>query len=92
MSAEDSVEEPLAGRMTFGLRSRTPICGAGAHAGITSLWVAYEANLGTLFRTCDAVGACMAASDTEHYRRALEKGDTLTQRPHIHWLRRSKTD
>lgn len=24
------------------------------------LWVAYDANLGTLLRTCDAVGACLA--------------------------------
>lgn len=56
------------------------------------LWVAYEANLGTLLRTCDAVGACMAVSDSERYRRALGKGDTLAQRPHIHWLRRSKTE
>ena len=62
------------------------------HLIVAPLWVAYEANLGTLLRTCDAVGACMAVSDTEHYRRALEKGDTLAQRPHIHWLRRSKTD
>jgi hypothetical protein len=27
---------------------------------VAPLWVAYEANLGTLLRTCDAVGACMA--------------------------------
>jgi len=55
------------------------------------LWVAYEANLGTLLRTCDAVGACMAVPDTAHYRRALGRGDTLVRRPHIHWIDRSKT-
>ena len=55
------------------------------------LWVAYGANLGTLLRTCDAVGACMAIPETDHYREALKKGDTLTQRPCIHWVERSST-
>ena len=41
------------------------------------LWVAFQANLGTLLRTCDAVGACIAVPDTPHYREALAKGDTL---------------
>ena len=50
------------------------------------LWVAYGANLGTLLRTCDAVGACMAVPETDHYHQALKKGDTLPQRPCIHWV------
>ena len=54
------------------------------------LWVAYEANLGTLLRTCDAVGACLAVPNTAHYRGALARGDTLARRPHIHWLDRTK--
>ena len=54
------------------------------------LWVAYQANLGTLLRTCDAVGACMAVPDTPHYRQALAVGDTLRRRPHIHWVGCSK--
>lgn len=50
------------------------------------LWVAYEANLGTLLRTCDAVGACMAVPGTKHYKAALQKGDTLRRRRScIHW-------
>jgi tRNA (guanosine-2'-O-)-methyltransferase len=49
-----------------------------------------EANLGTLLRTCDAVGACMAVPGTAHYRRALDRGDTLPRRPHVHWVRQSK--
>jgi tRNA (guanosine-2'-O-)-methyltransferase len=57
---------------------------------VAPLWVAYEANLGTLLRTCDAVGACMAVPGTEHYRQALDRGDTLHRRPHVHWVRRSK--
>jgi len=48
--------------------------------------VAYGANLGTLLRTCDAVGACMAVPDTDHYHQALKKGDTLAHRPCIHWV------
>jgi tRNA G18 (ribose-2'-O)-methylase SpoU len=26
---------------------------------VAPLWVAFQANLGTLLRTCDAVGACI---------------------------------
>ena len=56
------------------------------------LWVAFQENLGTLMRTCDAVGACIAVPDTPHYRRALAKGDTLgpRRRPHIHWVKGRK--
>lgn len=55
------------------------------------LWVAYTANLGTLLRTCDAVGACMAVPASPYYRNALDQGDTLgaRQRPHLHWARPS---
>jgi tRNA (guanosine-2'-O-)-methyltransferase len=54
--------------------------------------VAYQANLGTLLRTCDAVGACMAVPDSDHYREALDVGDTLRgrRRPCIHWVRRGR--
>ncbi|WP_454729188.1 TrmH family RNA methyltransferase [Cellulosimicrobium protaetiae] len=55
------------------------------------LWVAYDANLGTLLRTCDAVGACLAVPSTPHYRRALAVGDTLKgRRPCLHWVAPSK--
>lgn len=64
--------------------------GCWDHLIAAPLWVAYGANLGTLLRTCDAVGACMAVPDTGHYRDALARGDTLVRRPHIHWLGRSK--
>jgi tRNA (guanosine-2'-O-)-methyltransferase len=57
---------------------------------VAPLWVSYGANLGTLLRTCDAVGACMAVPNSESYRGALDRGDTLPSRPHIHWLGRSK--
>ena len=52
--------------------------------------MAYEANLGTLLRTCDAVGACLAVPATPHYRQALGRGDTLPRRSCIHWISTSK--
>jgi tRNA (guanosine-2'-O-)-methyltransferase len=64
--------------------------GCWDHLIVAPLWVAYEANLGTLLRTCDAVGACMAVPASPHYRAALARGDTLPRRPHVHWLHRSK--
>ena len=58
---------------------------------IAPLWVAYDANLGTLSRTCDAVGACLAVPNTAHYRDCLAIGDTLKRRrPCIHWVTHSK--
>ncbi len=64
--------------------------GCWNHLIVAPLWVAFEANLGTLLRTCDAVGDCMAVPKTPHYRRALDKGDTLPKRPHMHWVRPGK--
>ena len=32
----------------------------------------------------------MAVPATPHYRNALDKGDTLPRRPHLHWVRSSK--
>lgn len=58
------------------------------HLIVAPLWVAYEANLGTLLRTCDAVGACIAVPPSPHYRQALRRGDTLTRRPCTHWTNR----
>lgn len=54
--------------------------------------MAFQANLGTLLRTCDAVGACIAVPDTQHYHDALRQGDTLgpRRRPCIHWVRTNK--
>jgi len=34
------------------------------HLIAAPLWVAHQANLGTLLRTCDAVGACLAVPGT----------------------------
>jgi len=65
--------------------------GCWGHLVVAPLWVAYDANLGTLLRTCDAVGACLAVPRTQHYRAALSKGDTLRRRrPCLHWVAPSK--
>jgi tRNA G18 (ribose-2'-O)-methylase SpoU len=71
---------------------RTRGHGCWGHLVIAPLWVAYEANLGTLLRTCDAVGACIAVPDTPHYRHALTIGDSrrLVQRCCIHWIHSGK--
>ena len=66
-------------------RRRAPIPCTN-HLIVAPLWVAFEANLGTLLRSCDAVGACMAVPESEHYRRALKIGDTLSARPCLHWV------
>src|SRR3954452_10091983 len=61
------------------------------HLIVAPLWVAYDANLGTLLRTCDAIGACLAVPRTPHYRDALRVGDTLQgRRPCIHWVAPTK--
>lgn len=61
------------------------------HLIVAPLWVAYGANLGTLLRTCDAIGACLAVPRTPHYKQALQIGDTLRgRRPCIHWAEPSK--
>ena len=59
------------------------------HLLVAPLWVSYQANLGTLLRTVDAVGACIAVPDTPHYRQCLEVGDTLQpgRWPCVHWVR-----
>lgn len=64
--------------------------GCWDHLIVAPLWVAYRANLGTLLRTCDAVGACMAVPRTPHYRTALAHGNTLPGRSCVHWVAPSK--
>ena len=58
------------------------------HLVVAPLWVAYQANLGTLLRTCDATGACLAVPATDHYRHALGVGDSrrVARRCCIHWI------
>ncbi len=43
-------------------------------------------NLGTLLRTCDATGACLAVPRLPWVPEALEKGNTLRKQPCVHWI------
>jgi tRNA G18 (ribose-2'-O)-methylase SpoU len=43
-------------------------------------------NLGTLLRTCDAVGACMAVPRLPWVPEALSKGNTLRKGSCVHWV------
>ncbi len=46
----------------------------------------HGANLGTLLRTCDAVGACMAVPRLPWVPEALARGNTLRRRSCVHWV------
>jgi tRNA (guanosine-2'-O-)-methyltransferase len=54
------------------------------HLIVAPLWAAYGENLGTLLRTCDAVGACMAVRRGKSSSAAMERGNTLRVQPCIH--------
>lgn len=46
----------------------------------------YGVNLGTLLRTCDAAGACMAVPRLPWVPDALAKGNTLRAGACVHWV------
>jgi tRNA G18 (ribose-2'-O)-methylase SpoU len=48
----------------------------------------HGANLGTLLRTCDAVGACLAVPRLPWVPDALARGNTLRRRSCVHWTGR----
>lgn len=53
---------------------------------IAPLWPLHGVNLGTLLRTCDAVGACLAVPRFPWVPEALAKGNTLRHRSCVHWV------
>jgi tRNA (guanosine-2'-O-)-methyltransferase len=55
------------------------------------LWPMHGANLGTLLRTCDAVGACLAVPRLPWVPEALARGNTLRRRACVHWISRDVT-
>ena len=55
------------------------------HLIAAPLWPMHDANLGTLLRTCDAVGACLAVPRLPWVPGALARGNTLRQPPCVHW-------
>ncbi|HLK76810.1 MAG TPA: TrmH family RNA methyltransferase [Streptosporangiaceae bacterium] len=58
------------------------------HLIAAPLWPMHEANLGTLLRTCDAVGACLAVPRLPWVPEALARGNTLSRPACVHWTGR----
>jgi tRNA (guanosine-2'-O-)-methyltransferase len=58
------------------------------HLIAAPLWPKYGVNLGTLLRTCDAVGACLAVPRYPWVPEALDQGNTLRQPSCVHWVKR----
>ena len=67
------------------------------HLLAAPLWPKYEANLGTLLRTCDAVGACLVVPRRRWIDEAISRGNTLRVQSCVHrvgdpvdWLGRQR--
>ena len=58
------------------------------HLIAAPLWPLHGANLGTLLRTCDAVGACLAVPRLPWVPEALDRGNTLRRPACVHWTGR----
>jgi len=54
------------------------------HLLIAPLWPMHNVNLGTLLRTCDAVGVCLAVPKLPWVPEALARGNTLRRRTCVH--------
>jgi tRNA (guanosine-2'-O-)-methyltransferase len=54
------------------------------HLIAAPLWPLHGANLGTLLRTCDAVGACLAVPPFDWVDKAVARGNTLRQPACVH--------
>jgi tRNA (guanosine-2'-O-)-methyltransferase len=55
------------------------------HLIAAPLWPLHGANLGTLLRTCDAVGACLAVPRLPWVPEALARGNTLRHQTCVHY-------
>ncbi|GAB4588901.1 TrmH family RNA methyltransferase [Nocardia sp. IFM 10818] len=68
-------------------RDRRPRAhGCWNHLIAAPLWPKHGVNLGTLLRTCDATGACLAVPRLPWVPEALDRGNTLRQRSCVHWI------
>jgi tRNA (guanosine-2'-O-)-methyltransferase len=65
-------------------RSRGHTC--WGHVIAAPLWPLHGVNLGTLLRTCDAVGACLAVPRLSWVPEALNRGNTLRHPTCVHWV------
>lgn len=66
-------------------RRRTRAHSCWDHLLIATLWPKYGVNLGTLLRTCDAVGACLVVPRRPWIPDALRHGNTLRRSSCVHW-------
>ncbi len=57
------------------------------HLIAATLWPQHGLNLGTLLRSCDAVGACLAVPRLRWVPEALDRGNTLRRPTCVHWVR-----
>jgi tRNA (guanosine-2'-O-)-methyltransferase len=55
------------------------------HLIAAPLWPMHGVNLGTLLRTCDAVGACLAVPKYPWVPEALDRGNTLRRPTCVHF-------
>lgn len=62
------------------------------HLIAAPLWPKYGVNLGTLLRTCDAVGACIAVPRRRWIKEALAQGNTLGHAGCVHWVGEDEVD
>lgn len=62
------------------------------HLYVAPLWPMHDVNLGTLLRTCDAVGACMAVPRLPWVGEALARGNTLRRPACVHSAGRDVLD
>ncbi|MEJ9078010.1 TrmH family RNA methyltransferase [Gordonia malaquae] len=67
------------------------------HLIVAPLWAQHGANLGTMLRTCDAVGACLAVPPHDWVAEALRRGNTVPGRSCVHrtgnpmrWIERER--
>ena len=65
-------------------RRRTHPC--WNHLLAAPLWPLHGVNLGTLLRTCDAVGACLIVPRLPWIPAALDRGNTLRRPACVHWV------
>lgn len=56
------------------------------HLIAAPLWPKHGVNLGTLLRTCDAVGSCLAVPRRPWVPEALARGNTLRKPVCVHWV------
>jgi tRNA (guanosine-2'-O-)-methyltransferase len=56
------------------------------HIIVAPLWPLHGVNLGTMLRTCDAAGACLAVPRYSWVPEALERGNTLKHHSCVHWV------